>query len=179
MLAEKYADQIREILNRYPPEHKRSAVMPLLYLAQSEYGYVTPEAMREISAITGVAPTDVASVVGFYSLFHDQPAGKRRVQICTDLPCALRGADEFAAALLERLGVKWDETTADGAFTVEHVMCIGACDKAPCFQIQDRTGLHFHESESPEKPMTVEQAIRILDELKREDEGSEIEDFNL
>ncbi|MCS6911484.1 MAG: NAD(P)H-dependent oxidoreductase subunit E, partial [Anaerolineales bacterium] len=77
MLAEKYAAQIQDILNRYPPEHKRSAVMPLLYLAQSEYGYVTPEAIREVGEITGVAPTDVAGVLGFYSLFHDHPAGKR------------------------------------------------------------------------------------------------------
>lgn len=166
MLAEKYAAQIQNILNRYPPERKRSAVMPLLYLAQSEYGYVTPEAIREIGEITGVAPTDVAGVVGFYSLYHDHSAGKRYLQICTDLPCALRGADEFAAELLRRLGVNWGETTADGEFTVEHVMCIGACDKAPCFQIQDRAGIHFHESESAEKPMTVDEALSILNELK-------------
>jgi NADH-quinone oxidoreductase subunit E len=166
VLAEKYATEIQSILSRYPPDRKRSAVMPLLYLAQSEYGYITPEAVDEISAITGVAPTDVAGVVGFYSLYHDHAAGKRRVQICTDLPCALRGADEFAAELLKRLGVKWDETTQDGEFTVEHVMCIGACDKAPCFQIQDRAGIHFHESESAETPMTVDHAVSILNELK-------------
>lgn len=171
MLAEKYATRIQDILSRYPPERKRSALMPLLYLAQSEYGYVTPEALREIGAITGVAPTDVAGVLGFYSLYHDHPAGKRRVQICTDLPCALRGVDEFATELLKRLGVTWDGTTADGEFTVEHVMCIGACDKAPCFQVQDRTGIHFHESESAEKPMTVEQAVEILDGLKQQESG--------
>ncbi|MCS6911320.1 MAG: NAD(P)H-dependent oxidoreductase subunit E, partial [Anaerolineales bacterium] len=91
----------------------------------------------------------------------------RYLQICTDLPCALRGADEFAAELLRRLGVNWGETTADGEFTVEHVMCIGACDKAPCFQIQDRTGIHFHESESAEKPMTVDEALKILDEVRQ------------
>jgi NADH-quinone oxidoreductase subunit E len=166
MLQEKYTTEIQNILNRYPPDRKRSAVMPLLYLAQSEYGSITPAAVDEIGAIIGVAPTDVAGIVGFYSLYHAHPGGARRVQICTDLPCALRGADEFAAELLKRLGVKWDETTKDGAFTVEHVMCIGACDKAPCFQIQDRTGLHFHESESAEKPMTVEDALVRLGELK-------------
>jgi NADH-quinone oxidoreductase subunit E len=166
VLAEKYATEIQNILSRYPADRKRSALMPLLYLAQSEYGYVTPEAVDEIGAITGVAPTDVAGVLGFYSLYHDHAAGKRRVQICTDLPCALRGADEFAAELLKRLGVKWDETTKDGEFTVEHVMCIGACDKAPCFQIQDRAGIHFHESQSAEKPMTVDHAISILNDLK-------------
>ncbi|MGQ0605157.1 MAG: NADH-quinone oxidoreductase subunit NuoE family protein [Anaerolineales bacterium] len=166
MLAEKYAQEIQSILNRYPADRKRSAVMPLLYLAQSEYGYVTPEALDEIGALTEVAPTDVAGVLGFYSLYHAHPGGKRRVQICTDLPCALRGADEFAAGLLKRLSVQWDETTQDGEFTFEHVMCIGACDQAPCFQIQDKTGIHFHESESVEKPMTVDNALEILNGLK-------------
>lgn len=166
MLSEKYADEIQQILRRYPPDRQRSAVMPLLYLAQREYGLLTPEAIREVGALIGVSATEVAGVVGFYSLYHDRPGGKRRVQICTDLPCALRGADEFAAALCQRLGVTWDETTADGEFTVEHVMCVGACDKAPVFQIQDRDGIHFHESESADKPMTVEQALEILNGLK-------------
>jgi NADH-quinone oxidoreductase subunit E len=165
MLKEKYASEIEQILRRYPPERRRSAVMPLLYLAQHEYGHVTPEALDEIGAIAGVAATDVAGVLGFYSLYHDHPAGRRRVQICTDLPCALRGADAWAVELLQRLGVKWDGTTTDGEFTLEHVMCIGACDKAPCFQIQDSTGIHFHES-TPDKPMTVDEAVAILDGLK-------------
>ncbi len=166
MLSEKYAQEIDAILNRYPPDRKRSAVMPLLYLAQREYGHVTPEAIREIGALTGVAPTDVAGVLGFYSLYHDHPGGKRRVQICTDLPCALRGAEAFAAQLCQQLGVQWEETTADGEFTVEHVMCVGACDKAPVFQIQDRDGIHFHESASAAEPMTVAQALAILEGLK-------------
>jgi NADH-quinone oxidoreductase subunit E len=165
MLTEKYAQEIDQILKRYPPERKRSAVMPLLYLAQREYGYVTRDALDEIGALTGVAATDVAGVLGFYSLYHDHAAGKRRLQICTDLPCALRGADAWAVELLQRLGVKWDGTTADGEFTAEHVMCIGACDRAPCFQIQDTTGIHFHES-APDRPMSVEEALAILHGFK-------------
>ncbi len=166
MLTDKYASEISEILNRYPAERRRSAVMPLLYLAQSEYGHISKEAIDEVGAITGVAPTDVAGVVGFYSLYHDHAAGRRRVQICTDLPCALRGADAWAAEFLARLNLKkWDETTADGEFTVEHVMCIGACDKAPCFQVQDSTGIHFHESK-PGAAMTVDEAVGILEQLK-------------
>lgn len=166
MLAEKYADEIQKILNRYPPEWKRSAVMPLLYLAQREYGQVTAPVLAEVGALCGLEPTQVAGVVGFYSLYHDHPAGKRRVQICTDLPCALRGAERFGQELCQKLGVGWDETTADGEFTVEHVMCVGACDKAPVFQIQDATGLHFHESPAPDQPLTVEQALEILNRLK-------------
>jgi len=166
MLSEKYPSEIAEILNRYPAERRRSAVMPLLYLAQSAYGHLSIAAIDEVGAITGVAPTDVAGVVGFYSLYHDHAAGKRRVQICTDLPCALRGADAWAAEFLPRLNLKkWDETTADGEFTVEHVMCIGACDKAPCFQVQDSTGIHFYESQ-PDRAMTVDEAVGILEQLK-------------
>lgn len=166
MLAEKYADEIQQILNRYPPEWQRSAVMPLLYLAQREYGHISPQTLAEVGALCGLEATQVAGVVGFYSLYHAHPGGRRRVQICTDLPCALRGAERFGQALCEQLGVGWDETTADGEFTVEHVMCVGACDKAPVFQIQDETGIHFHESEAPDKPLTVEQALAILNGLK-------------
>ncbi len=166
MLAEKYADEIQKILSRYPPEWKRSAVMPLLHLAQREYGQVTPPVLAEVGALCGLEPTQVAGVVGFYSLYHDHPAGRRRVQICTDLPCALRGAERFGQELCQKLGVGWDETTADGEFTVEHVMCVGACDKAPVFQIQDETGIHFHESPAPDQPLTVEQALESLNRLK-------------
>lgn len=166
MLAEKYRAQIESTLAKYPADQKRSAVMPLLYMAQAEYGYVTKEAINEIAAILEIEPTQVASIVGFYSLYYDHAGGKRRVQICTDLPCALRGADKFAEGVCQRLGVKFNDTTSDGEFTVEHVMCLGACDKAPMFQIQDADGIHFYESDSVEKPMTVERALEILNGLK-------------
>lgn len=166
MLRQKYQAEIDAILARYPAEWARSAVMPLLYLAQKEYGYLSPQAMAEVGELCGLEATQVASLVGFYSLYHDQPAGRRRVQICTDLPCALRGADQFAAEVLAGLGVNWGGTTADGEFTVEHVQCVGACHRAPVFQTQDATGIHFHQSESAERPMTVQQALDILAGLK-------------
>lgn len=166
MLAEKYREQIEATLASYPADQKRSAVMPLLYLAQSEYGYVTEAALNEVAEILGIQPTQVASIVGFYSLYYDHPGGKRRVQVCTDLPCALRGADKFAEELCKKLGLKLGETTRDGEFTVEAVMCLAACDKAPMFQVQDANGIHYHESESPDAPMTVERAVAILNEYK-------------
>ena len=89
MIAEKYAAEIEVILAKYPPDQKRSAVMPLLYLAQREGGYVTKEDMVEIGEILGMTPTDVASLVGFYTLYYDQPGGVIRIQVCNDLPCAL------------------------------------------------------------------------------------------
>ncbi len=166
MLADKYRSEIDTILAKYPADQKRSAVMPLLYLAQKEYGYVSQEAMGEVGDLCGVSATQVAGVVGFYSLYYDHRAGKRRVQVCTDLPCALRGAEKFAADLCQKLGVKLGETTPDGEFTVEGVMCLAGCDKAPMFQVQGADGIHYHESESGEKPMMVEQAVAILEGYK-------------
>src|SRR5512147_1905013 len=102
-LTEKYPNEVKRILSKYPPEHKRSAVMPLLYLAQREEGYLTKAAMKDVAQIVDIRETDVAAIVGFYSLYHDEKEGKYRMQICTDLPCALRGADQFMENLCERL----------------------------------------------------------------------------
>lgn len=162
MLIEKHRSAIETILAKYPAAQKRSAVMPLLYLAQSEYGHISPEAMAEVGDLIGLEPTEVAGVVGFYTLYYDHAAGKRRVQICTDFPCALRGAEEFATHLCQKLGVKPGETTADGEWTVETVVCLAACDKAPMFQVQDANGLHYHESASADQPQTVDQALATL-----------------
>ena len=167
MLAEKYQDQIASILARYPADQKRSAVMPLLYLAQSEYGYVTPDALAEVGALVRLTSTEVAGIVGYYTLYHDHQAGRRYMQICTDLPCALRGAEAFAGEVCQRLGVKLNETTKDGEWTVEAVMCLAACDHAPMFQVQDAGGIHYHESESIARPMTVDEALAILNRYQK------------
>jgi NADH-quinone oxidoreductase subunit E len=129
--------------------------MPLLYLAQREHGYVTKQAMTEIAEILGLSTTDVASIVGFYTLFYDEQGGKYRIQVCTDLPCALRGAEEFLEKLCENLGIRVGETTPDGLVTVERVMCLAACDKAPMFQVQTGEGLAYHENQSVESAMKL------------------------
>src|SRR5215204_7010522 len=135
-LAQKYPKEIKQILSKYPPEQKRSAVMPLLYLAQREEGYLTKAAMQDVAQLVGITETDVASLVRFYTLYHDKKEGRYRMQVCTDLPCALRGAEEFVEAVCDRLGINVGETTADGFLTLEAVTCLAACDKAPMFQIQ-------------------------------------------
>ena len=159
MLAEKYHSQIESTLAKYPADQKRSAVMPLLYLAQSEYGYITKDAMQEVADILDIEPTQVASVVGFYSLYYDHKAGDHHVQICTDLPCALRGADKFAEDLCAKFGVKLGDTTKDGKFTIEGVMCLAACDKAPMFQVQNKDGIKYYENQ------TVDSAAKVMEEL--------------
>ncbi|MFN3704427.1 MAG: NADH-quinone oxidoreductase subunit NuoE [Thermoflexales bacterium] len=135
MLREKRAQDIEKVLAKYPPERRRSAVMPLLYIAQEEYGYCTPEAIREVAEIIGCDPTEVKSIVGFYTMFHEQPVGKYVIDVCDDLPCALRGADKFVSHCEKKLGIRVGETTPDGKFTLNTVMCIAACDRAPVLQI--------------------------------------------
>jgi len=137
--------------------------MPLLYLAQREQGYVTRQTMQEIAEILDITSTEVASIVGFYTLYYDRPGGKYRIQVCTDLPCALRGAEEFAQKLCENLGIRLGETTPDGLVTVEAVMCLAACDKAPVFQVQSGDGLTYHENQTVESAMTLIESWRKQD----------------
>jgi NADH-quinone oxidoreductase subunit E len=160
-LAEKYPNEIKQILGHYPPEFKRSAVMPLLYLAQREEGYITRGAMQEIADMLEIGVTEVGGLMGFYTLFHDQKAGKYRMQVCTDLPCALRGADEFMNALCANLGIRVGETTPDGLITLEAVTCLAACDRAPMFQIQTGEGLEYHEN------MTVDRTMELIEGLRK------------
>ena len=160
-LLEKYPKEVKQILAKYPPEYKRSAVMPLLYLAQREEGYVNKAAMTDIAQALDITETEVASIIGFYTLYHDKKEGKYRMQVCTDLPCALRGADAFLESLCGNLGIKVGETTADGTVTLEAVMCLAACDKAPMFQIQGPDGIAYHEN------MTVDKTIELIESLKK------------
>ena len=159
-LEKKYSKEVKTILAKYPPEHKRSAVMPLLYLAQREEGYVNKEAMKDIAQMLDITETEVASIIGFYSLYHDKKAGKYRMQVCTDLPCALRGADEFLNNLCSNLGIKVGETTEDGLVTLEAVTCLAACDRAPMFQTQGPDGIKYHEY------MTLDRTKELIAALK-------------
>jgi len=161
MLAEKYPEEIKKIFAKYPPERKRSAVMPLLYLAQRDEGFINRAALEDIAQLLDITSTDVAEIVGFYTLYHDKKAGKFRMQVCTDLPCALRGADRFMEELCGNLGIKVGETTPDGLITVEAVMCLAGCDKAPMFQVQGPEGIAYHENMSVDKTMELVEALRM------------------
>ena len=160
-LTQKHGAEVKQILAKYPAQHKRSAVMPLLYLAQRDEGYITKDAMQEIAGLLEMSLTDVGALAGFYTLFHDKREGKYRMQVCTDLPCALRGADEFMEELCSNLGIKVGETTPDGLITVEAVTCLAGCDKAPMFQLQSAEGIEYHED------MTVDRTLELIQILKR------------
>jgi NADH-quinone oxidoreductase subunit E len=154
-------EEVKKILAKYPPEQKRSAVMPLLYLAQVQEGYTTRAAMQKIADLLEITTTDVASIIGFYTLFHDQKEGKYRMQVCTDLPCALRGADQFLKELCTNLRIQVGQTSPDGLVTIEEVKCLAGCDKAPMFQVQGGNGIEYHEN------MTVDKTLELIEALRK------------
>ena len=119
----------REILGKYP--HKRSAVMPLLYVSMIENGYVTNEGMQAVAVLTGLTGAQVQSVASFYSMYKREELGDYLVSGCTSISCFLRGADDVLAAIEDESGVPDGETGGNGKFSVEHVECNGACGGAP------------------------------------------------
>ncbi|MEN9935188.1 MAG: hypothetical protein RLZZ387_1767 [Chloroflexota bacterium] len=131
-LKEKHGQEIDAIVGRYP--QKRSAVLPLLYIAQDEYGHLTEPAVREVAEILDLPPTDVFEVAGFYSLLYEQPVGKWVLQVCDDVPCCFCGGEELVATLEQKLGITVDQTTPDGMFTLQRVKCLADCDQAPMLQ---------------------------------------------
>ena len=159
-LLSKYPEEIEHILAKYPANFRKSAVMPLLYIAQRELGYLTRVHLSDVAEITGLSITDVDSVAGFYTLFHETPGGRYRVQVCTDLPCALRGAEQFLKELCVHIGVKVGETSPDGMVTVEEVTCLAGCHRAPMFQVQGDGEIVYHENQ------TVESAAQVVAQLR-------------
>jgi NADH-quinone oxidoreductase subunit E len=164
-LLKDYPEEVQRTLAKYPAEFKRSAVMPLLYLAQRKEGYVPRQALTDIAEILEISTTDVASILGFYSLFYDEPAGRYRLQVCVDLPCALRGAEKFLEELCQRLDIGVGETTSDGLFTIETVKCLAGCHRAPMFQVQGDGGISYHENQ------TVDLAMAWVEEVRARVQG--------
>jgi NADH-quinone oxidoreductase subunit E len=166
-LLQNYKKEIKLIMAKYPEGQERSAVMPLIYLAQRNDSYVTKGDLADIADLTGMSTTQVASIIGFYTLFYDAKEGKYRIQVCNDLPCALRGADEFLDKLCKNVGVKVGETSKDGLITIEAVMCIAGCDNAPMFQLQGPMGIAYYENQTLE---TTLELIKELREMEAKDE---------
>ncbi len=135
MLREKHQKEIDEILSRYPV--RRSALLPLLYLAQREQGYVTEAAMKEIAQILKLTPPQVYETITFYTMLNLKEVGKFHIQVCKSLMCALVGSDQLVGWLHARLGIRPGETTQDKQFTLSVVECLAACGTAPMMQIND------------------------------------------
>jgi NADH-quinone oxidoreductase subunit E len=143
-----------EIVGRYP--RPKSAVIPLLHLAQEQDGHVTDEAMAHIAELVGVTPAEVLGTASFYEMFKFEPVGTYMVNICTNIACQLLGGEELLHHAEERLGIVPGQTTPDGLFTVEDVECIAACTEAPCLQVNYR---YFHR-------ITHDEFDQLVDDLR-------------
>ncbi|WP_462075608.1 complex I 24 kDa subunit family protein [Nitrospira sp. CMX1] len=135
MFREKHQNEIDEILSRYPV--KRSALIPLLYVAQRDLGYVSESVMQEIAQLLGLTPPQVYETVTFYTMFNLKPVGKFHIQVCKSLMCALVGSDTVIGWIKMKLGIAPGESTADGLFTLSAVECLAACGTGPMMQIND------------------------------------------
>jgi NADH-quinone oxidoreductase subunit E len=166
-LVSRYPEEVQRIIAKYPAGQKRSAVMPLLHLAQHSTGAISRQDVAEIAALLEMTTTEIASIIGYYTLYHEQAEGKYRFQICSDMPCALRGADRFLEDLCRELGIRPGETTADGLITVEAVPCLAACDRAPMFQVQTGADVSYYERQ------TLESAMHLVDELRKKNQEAE------
>jgi NADH-quinone oxidoreductase subunit E len=143
MLSPESLKKIDQAIAKYPPEQKQSAVMAALTVAQDEKGHLSTEVMDFVAGYLGMAPIAVYEVATFYAMYDLKPAGKYKLCICTNLPCALSGAGEAAEHLKKKLGIDWNETTADGRFTLKEGECFGACGDAPVMLVNNKTMLSF------------------------------------
>ncbi len=144
----------REIIDRYP--RSRSALIPLLHVAQEQDGWVSTEAMSHIAELLGLTPVEVLGTASFYGMFKREPVGRYVVSVCTNISCLLLGGEELLEHCEARLGVKAGATTPDGVFTLEDVECIAACTDAPCLQVNYRFFLNI----------THDEVDRLLDDLR-------------
>ena len=144
-----FEQRFTEMVTHYPS--KRSVLVPTLLYAQDEVGHLSDEVIAEIAQRLDLKELDVRNVISYYSMLTMKPRGKYNVQICTNIACILRGADELYHHCQDKLGIRHKQTTSDGQFSLEEVECIGACSWAPAMQVN----YDFHENLTPEKVDTI------------------------
>jgi NADH-quinone oxidoreductase E subunit len=145
-----------EVVARYPPEQRKSAILYALYLAQAQQGHLTGAAMRYVAVQIGCTAAEVEDVVSYYTMFYTKPVGNYVLNLCRTLSCASLGAERVTAGLSEKLGLKPGETDESGTFTLIEVECLGACDRAPVVMVND----DWHERLSPTDAGAFIDAIR-------------------
>jgi NADH-quinone oxidoreductase subunit E len=138
MLSDGALKKIDREIAKYPAEHRRSAVMAALAIAQDEMGWLAPQTMDFVARYLGMAPVAVYEVATFYEMYNLQPGGRHKLTLCTNLPCALQGAAAAALHLKARLGIDFGETTADGSITLKQGECFGACGDAPVLLVDNK-----------------------------------------
>jgi NADH-quinone oxidoreductase subunit E len=150
---------------KYPPEQRQSAVMAALAIAQDQHGWLSNEVMEEVATVLRMPPVWVYEVATFYAMYNVKPIGKHKVVICTNLPCALSGAEHAAEHLKHRLGLKeFNQTSADGAVTLKEGECMGACGDAPVLLVDNKRMCSF---------MTNEKLDQLLEEMVSDTKGGQ------
>lgn len=154
---------VNRIISRYPQGRQKSALLPVLHIAQAENGgWLSSEIMDYVASLLDIQPIEVYEVATFYSMFNLQPVGNCVIEVCQTGPCWLNGAEEILAYFEARLGIKPGETTPDGRFTLKKVECLAACGNAPVIQV----GTEYHEN------LTIQKAEELLDKWKAENKMS-------
>ena len=151
-----YARIDREVA-KYPPEQKQSAVMAALAIAQDEQRWVSPEVIEDVAAYLGMPPIAVHEVASFYNMYDTSPPGRFKLAVCTCLPCALRDGAKAGEYLKAKLGIDYNETTADGRFTLKESECLGACGDAPVLLVNNKRMCSF---------MSADKLDALIDELQ-------------
>ena len=149
-----------KMMARYPEGKHKSAILPILHLAQAEWGWLSPEVMDYVAEILSIEPIEVYEVATFYTMFHVDPVGSHVLEICRTGPCCLLGADELITHLENKLGIKMGETTPDGKFTLKGVECLAACGFAPVVQVREQ----YFENVNPAK---ADEMLQFLDTNER------------
>ena len=162
MISEATKARFAKEVAKYPDAQKQSAVMACLSIVQQEQGHVSAESEREIAEYLGIAPMAVHEVTTFYNMYNQQPVGKYKLAVCTNLPCQLRDGGKALKYLEDKLGVTAGETTADGMFTLQQCECLGACADSPVMLVNDRTMCSF---------MSEEKLDQLIDGLKSAEAG--------
>ncbi len=142
---EKAMREFNQLLTRY--DSKRSALLPVLHLAQDEFGHLSDEVIHYVARVMELAPAQVLEVVTFYHMFHRKPVGEHHFQFCVTLSCWMQGSHQLMKSLCSRLGVREGDVSSDGKFTVTRVQCLGSCGSAPVAQVNET----YYENLTPEK----------------------------
>lgn len=157
--SDKKLQEVQQIIARYPDGKQKSALLPVLHLAQQEFGgWLDVPAMDYVASLLNLQPIEVYEVASFYSMYNLKPVGRYMFEVCQTGPCMLRGSDDIIAYIGEKLGIKPGETTADGMFTLKTVECLGACGYAPMMQL----GKNYREHLTPAK------VDEIIEQCRRE-----------
>lgn len=159
---QKFSDAVlaeyRELLTRYPT--RQAALLPMLWIAQREFGYLSDATQDYVASLMELPPAHVRAVVSFYTMFHRRPVGRFLLDVCTNLPCRLRGADKIVDCIRRKLNIDLNQTTPDGKFTLGSVECLASCGTAPMLQLNQAAYI---------ENLTEESTAKLIDELASRD----------